>query len=659
MTCIFLFHLITEATNKLESTLNKQDLIEPVGVLLMNSAFLPPIDRFQEYFSRHRKFPKELEEGNIEYKLKLDPTPTRFEHLLSQMQWRLCEYGICYYLVGVDDNGNVKCNDLSILEHSFKVLEQLAAGCSAHVLEKRIVSIPTDNGQQQLMFMQVSIGKTKQTMEEGCNFTKQINVCLVGPENAGKSTLAACIGESSSPDEFSRNGEDFLPCNLPLYQNDNNPSENLPTKDGKKHRPLGSFLLDDGRGGMRMHMLRHRHEILSGKTSSISYRYATSQLEGLIFRFIDTPGCFKYRSTLLKCLTTHKIDICLVLIASNDSSFAESWNSFFSLCNALNIQVVLVISKIDLIPTQQIGHYIESLCASNPEITFETVSTKEQDVHNFKPSTVPVLSVSCTTGKGLDLLWNLLHQFKNEYPIKNGQLIESLKEENGDNNFVSHIEGKKSIEGESMKSFNFCIEKTLHLLEGTVVYGYVKKGTIERNSGALVGPFPNGSFFPVIVRTVMQDKKFVESINEYCSGSLLIELLPSPNNNSLAYSHLNISSSISVGMVLVDDSQISCGKYKTFSTFECHLLTIPFALLTKPITGSVLIRGNYHDCILTICSKEDQIDNESANDKKKMSLFEIQLISHKVYVRPGDKIYFSTGNISAIGSVERVLSSEN
>ena len=74
----------------------------------MNFAFQPPTERYSDYFSKNKRFPNELEEGNIEYKLKLDPTPSRFEHLVSQMKWRLCEYGICYYLVGISDDGEIK-----------------------------------------------------------------------------------------------------------------------------------------------------------------------------------------------------------------------------------------------------------------------------------------------------------------------------------------------------------------------------------------------------------------------------------------------------------------------------------------------------------------------------------------------------------------------
>jgi hypothetical protein len=51
--------------------------------------------------------PPEVEEGNVEYKLKLmDPTPSRLEHLVTQMKWRLQEgQGEAIYQIGVEDCG--------------------------------------------------------------------------------------------------------------------------------------------------------------------------------------------------------------------------------------------------------------------------------------------------------------------------------------------------------------------------------------------------------------------------------------------------------------------------------------------------------------------------------------------------------------------------
>lgn len=57
-----------------------------------------------------KNLPPEIERGNIEYKLKLiDPSPVRFEHLVTQMKWRLQEgLGEAIYEIGVSDDGFLK-----------------------------------------------------------------------------------------------------------------------------------------------------------------------------------------------------------------------------------------------------------------------------------------------------------------------------------------------------------------------------------------------------------------------------------------------------------------------------------------------------------------------------------------------------------------------
>ena len=65
------------------------------------------------------------EEGNIEYKLKLvNPTPTRLEHLVTQMKWRLEEgNGEAIYEIGVEDNGILTGLNESDLQASLSSLE--------------------------------------------------------------------------------------------------------------------------------------------------------------------------------------------------------------------------------------------------------------------------------------------------------------------------------------------------------------------------------------------------------------------------------------------------------------------------------------------------------------------------------------------------------
>ncbi len=56
------------------------------------------------------KFPKEVEYGNKEYKLKITTQDkNRIDQLATQMKWRLNEgNGKAIYYIGIDDDGNIK-----------------------------------------------------------------------------------------------------------------------------------------------------------------------------------------------------------------------------------------------------------------------------------------------------------------------------------------------------------------------------------------------------------------------------------------------------------------------------------------------------------------------------------------------------------------------
>ena len=72
-----------------------------------------------------KSLPPEVEKGNIEYKLKLiDPSPTRFEHLVTQMKWRLQEgLGEAIYEIGVGDDGQLCGLNNDEMEKSLETLK--------------------------------------------------------------------------------------------------------------------------------------------------------------------------------------------------------------------------------------------------------------------------------------------------------------------------------------------------------------------------------------------------------------------------------------------------------------------------------------------------------------------------------------------------------
>ena len=81
-------------------------------IILRDNFVVPPERRISidvsKYKLEKKKYEKEDDNGNIEYKLKLcDVSKLRFQELKSGMNFRLHEgYGECYYEIGVEDNGN-------------------------------------------------------------------------------------------------------------------------------------------------------------------------------------------------------------------------------------------------------------------------------------------------------------------------------------------------------------------------------------------------------------------------------------------------------------------------------------------------------------------------------------------------------------------------
>jgi elongation factor 1-alpha len=68
----------------------------------------------------------EKEEGNIEYKRLVSNDKKRIESLASQMNWRLIEgNGICYYYIGIEDDGSISKLNKQSLYNSLKNLKKV------------------------------------------------------------------------------------------------------------------------------------------------------------------------------------------------------------------------------------------------------------------------------------------------------------------------------------------------------------------------------------------------------------------------------------------------------------------------------------------------------------------------------------------------------
>ncbi|THH22515.1 hypothetical protein EUX98_g8178 [Antrodiella citrinella] len=109
--------------------------------------FLPTPPSVSSSLGKYADIPKltpEVEEGNVEYKLKLtNISPARFDRLVTQLKWRLLEGGgQAYYELGVADSGALIGLTPSDLEQSLETLELMAGEIGASVIIVKEIEVP-------------------------------------------------------------------------------------------------------------------------------------------------------------------------------------------------------------------------------------------------------------------------------------------------------------------------------------------------------------------------------------------------------------------------------------------------------------------------------------------------------------------------------------
>ena len=296
---------------------------------------------------------------------------------------------------------------------------------------------------------------------------------------------------------------------------------------------LKNKILDDGKGSARKTVVKHNHELVSGRTSCVSYN--TTQLsQDNIFTFIDLAGHEKYLKNTMYGLNLNLHAMFLIISANNGISIMTK--EHFNLSRALNIPVIIIINKIDMCPENILnntlqdlnklvnskigGHknlyfyqnkdfldssklYIKESNSTNPTIILN--SNKNYNINNNLNFNIdksyPIFFTSCKTGFGID---NLKY-FLNSY------FVNSL------NNTQPSLSKTDNI---------FIIQETYHINGvGIVFYGHVKQGIITKNQKLNIGPF-GSKFYPINIRNIRDVlDNDVDNLYTNQSGCVLIKQL--------------------------------------------------------------------------------------------------------------------------------------
>ena len=402
----------------------------------------------------------ENDEGNVEYKTKLvDKPKERIDEIASQMRYRCDEgFGEAIYVIGVTDSGNLIGVDDDEFTESFNNLS-IAARKNNYTIT--IVSDKTLYNKKKVYELLVR--------ENNENKYIDIKVSVAGSVDAGKSSFLGVL------------------------------------TTGKN---------DNGRGNARLSVFNYKHEVSSGRTSSIAHHilgfddkgeitnYSEMNKKGWpeivkdsckIISFYDLCGHEKYIRTTIMGLTSSFPDMCFIMIGGNMGITRMTQEHIF-MCVTMGIPFSIVITKIDICKNRK-NVLNETISAVNKLLKLPglrripyKISNKDdviicaKNIHS--ESVVPIFYVSNVTGHGIDnvkMFLNLL--------------------------------GKSHTNVTSVEDVEYHIDTTFSVPGvGTVVGGQLISGTIKVGDKLLIGP-NNGKYDQVQVRSIHCKRVPVQTVN--------------------------------------------------------------------------------------------------------------------------------------------------
>lgn len=295
--------------------------------------------------------------------------------------------------------------------------------------------------------------------------------------------------------------------------------------DAGKSTLLGVLVkgtLDDGRGKARVNLFRHKHEIESGRTSSVGMEILGYDSRGEIVvhgkgrklsweeigrrsakvvSFSDLAGHERYLRTTVFGMLSSSPNYCLLMVAANNGLVGMS-KEHLGIALALNVPVMVIITKIDICPEpvlketiNQLTRILKSPAARKMPIFIEDMEQTINTATQFVSTRIcPIFKVSNVTGAGLDYVRTFL-------------------------NLLPHY-GHYNTEA----PFEFLVNDIFSVpFVGTVVSGIAKSGVVHAGDSVQIGPDSLGRFITTTIKSIERKRIPVNVCSAGQSGSFALK----------------------------------------------------------------------------------------------------------------------------------------
>ncbi|XP_017025183.1 GTP-binding protein 1 [Drosophila kikkawai] len=505
----------------------------------------------------------------------VQPSDEQRELLQKRLQDRIADNcGETIYEIGVGEDGSDNGLNPEQFAASVATLHLLAANIDADVVKLR--ERRAEKGQSAQFLIRKHI-ETTDFME--------IRVAVVGNVDAGKSTLLGVL----------THGE-----------------------------------LDNGRGHARQRLFRHKHEIESGRTSSVGNDILgfdgvgnvvnkpdhghldwvkICENSAKVITFIDLAGHERYLKTTVFGMTGHAPDFGMLMIGANAGIIGMT-KEHLGLALALAVPVFVVVTKIDMCPANVLQDNMKLLfkmlksqgCRKVP-VVVRTQDDVVLSATNFVSERLcPIFQVSNVTGDNLELLKMFL------------------------NLLSTRMAGSESLPAEFQIDDVYSVPGV-----GTVVSGTCLQGTIRLNDGLMLGPDAVGGFVPITIKSIHRKRMNVARVRCGQTASFALKKI------KRAY--------LRKGMVMVSQDL----KPQACWEFEGEIL-----VLHHPTTISARYQAMVHCGSIRQTASIIHMSRDCLRTGDKAHV-KFRFIKQPEYIRAGQRLVFREGRTKAVGNILRPL----
>ncbi|KAF5385788.1 hypothetical protein D9615_002552 [Tricholomella constricta] len=420
--------------------------------------------------------------------------------------------------------------------------------------------------------------------------------------------------------------------------------------DSGKSTTLGVLTrgaLDDGRGRARIGLFRHKHEIETGRTSSVGMEILGFGPSGApilpnltnaadadavrreklgweeisiqaakIVSFIDLAGHERYLKTTLYGLTSGAPS-CVILIVGANAGLIGMSKEHLAIALALSVPVVVCITKIDMTPANKTEETIKQVvkilkspgCRKTPVFVRDVETAVELSTSFGSDRLCPIFQISNVTGEGLDYVRTFLN------------LLPS-----------SEADDEKFAVGQPLE---FSVTEVWSVpYVGTVVNGIMNAGSVKTGDAVLLGPDANGSYIPTVIKSIQRKRADVTTAE---AGQCV----------SFALKRVR-RAAVRKGMVLVPKSETPP---RSTRQFEGQVLILYHNTTLQKNYQAMLHCGAVRQTVRIVGMDHPQGVLRTGD----RATVQFEFISHPEFVKEGMKLLFREGKTKGLGVITRLL----